>query len=141
MTRLFFLCLCLLVPFAVFAQFIGFEEQIPETFTTSRGSKLELSSLYYKEGTQCLQWNYLPGATLDVSTEPLLLDTKKEASHGITLWIYNEKSQNDSIRIAFLNKAGEVSYWFAYQLKATGWRACWISFEYMKVTILQQKLP
>lgn len=132
MTRLFILCLCLLMSSAVFAQFIGFEEQIPETFTAGRGSKLTLSSLYYKEGAQCLEWNYLPEATLDVSIEPLRLDTKKEVSHGITLWIYNEKSQNDSIRIAFLDKGGEVSYWFAYQLKATGWRACWISFEHMK---------
>ena len=34
--------------------------------------------------------------------------------------------------LEFLNKAGEVSYWFAYHLQAAGWRACWISFEYMQ---------
>lgn len=48
------------------------------------------------------------------------------------MWIYNEKPQQDSIRFEFLNKAGEVSYWFSYHLQAAGWRACWISFEYMK---------
>ncbi|MBP9585317.1 MAG: chondroitinase [Bacteroides sp.] len=132
MTRLFFLCLYLLVSSAVFPQFIGFEDRIPESFTGNSGSKLALSSLYYKEGTQSLEWSYKPGATLEVSIEPLRLDKKKEASHGITLWIYNEKSQNDSIRVAFLDKEGEVSYGFAYQLKATGWRACWISFEHMQ---------
>ena len=25
-----------------------------------------------------------------------------------------------------------MSYWFAYHLQAAGWRACWISFEYMQ---------
>ena len=44
----------------------------------------------------------------------------------------NEKPQQDSIRFEFLNKEGEVSYWFSYRLQAAGWRACWISFEYMQ---------
>ena len=66
MTRLFFLCLYLLVSSAVFPQFIGFEDQIPESFTGNSGSKLALSSLYYKEGTQSLEWSYKPGATLEV---------------------------------------------------------------------------
>ncbi len=57
---------------------------------------------------------------------------KREAVFGITLWIYNEKPQQDSIRFEFLNKEGEVSYWFSYRLQAAGWRACWISFEYMQ---------
>ncbi|MBU5894446.1 hypothetical protein JVW19_20970, partial [Vibrio cholerae O1] len=77
------------------------------------------------------EWDFQPASTLDVQIEPLSLNAKKEQQFGITLWIYNEKPQQDSIRFEFLNKAGEVSYWFTYHLQAAGWRACWISFAYM----------
>lgn len=79
-----------------------------------------------------MEWDFQSGSTLNVQIPPLSLKGKTERQYGITLWIYNEKPQQDSIRFEFLNKAGEVSYWFAYHLQAAGWRACWISFEYMQ---------
>lgn len=115
-----------------FAQFIGFEDGVPESFKASGKGELRTSSLFYKEGESSLEWDFQPGSTLDVQIQPLLLNAKKEKLFGITLWIYNEKPQQDSIRFEFLNKAGEVSYHFSYRLQAAGWRACWIAFEYMK---------
>lgn len=114
------------------AQFIGFEDGVPEAFKISGKGELKASSLFYKEGESSLEWDFQPGSALNVQISPLSLNAKKEKQFGITLWIYNEKPQQDSIRFEFLNKAGEVSYWFSYHLQAAGWRACWISFEYMK---------
>ena len=117
---------------SAFAQLIGFEDGVPETFKVSGKGDVKVSSLFYKEGENSLEWDFHPGSTLDVQINPLSLNAKKEQQFGITLWIYNEKPQQDSIRFEFLNKAGEVSYWFSYHLKAVGWRACWISFAYMQ---------
>ena len=117
---------------SAFAQLIGFEEEVPEAFTVSGKGEVKISSLFYKEGESSLEWDFQPGSTLDIQIAPLSLNARNEKQFGITLWIYNEKPQQDSIRFEFLNKAGEVSYWFSYRLQAAGWRACWISFEYMQ---------
>ena len=114
-----------------YAQLVGFEESVPQTFKVAGKGELKTSSLFYKEGKSSLEWDFQPGATLDVQVSPLSLNAKKEQQFGITLWIYNEKPQQDSVRFEFLNEAGEVSYWFSYHLQAAGWRACWISFAYM----------
>lgn len=127
-----FLVLTFLFFSPLFAQLIGFEDGLSDAFSVAGKGNVKVSSLFYKEGENSLEWNFLPGSVLNVQTAPLSLDTQKEGQYGITLWIYNEKPQQDSIRFEFLNKAGEVSYEFSYQLQAAGWRACWISFEYMK---------
>ena len=114
-----------------YAQLVGFEESVPQTFKVAGKGELKTSSLFYKEEKSSLEWDFQPGSTLDVQVSPLSLNTKKEQQFGITLWIYNEKPQQDSVRFEFLNEAGEVSYWFSYHLQAAGWRACWISFAYM----------
>ena len=114
-----------------YAQLVGFEESVPQTFKVAGKGELKTSSLFYKEGKSSLEWDFQPGSTLDVQVSPLSLNAKKEQQFGITLWIYNEKPQQDSVRFEFLNEAGEVSYWFSYHLQAAGWRACWIFFAYM----------
>lgn len=114
-----------------YAQLVGFEESVPQTFKVAGKGELKTSSLFYKEGKSSLEWDFQPGSTLDVQVSPLSLNAKKEQQFGITLWIYNEKPQQDSVRFEFLNEAGEVSYGFSYHLQAAGWRACWISFAYM----------
>lgn len=114
-----------------YAQLVGFEESVPQTFKVAGKGELKTSSLFYKEGKSSLEWDFQPGSTLDVQVSPLSLNAKKEQQFGITLWIYNEKPQQDSVRFEFLNEAGEVSYWFSYHLQAAGWHACWISFAYM----------
>lgn len=133
MKNIGFILLFLFGPLSsAFAQLIGFENEVPAAFKASEKGEIKLSSLFYKEGENSLEWDFQPAGTLEVQVPPLSLNTQKEGQFGITLWIYNEKPQQDSIRFEFLNKAGEVSYWFSYRLQAAGWRACWISFEYMK---------
>ena len=116
-----------------FAQLIGFETGIPKQFQTSDKGKITLSTQYYKEGKQSLEWDFRSGSKLNVSLEqPLTLDERMENSYGITLWIYNEVPQQDSIRFEFLSPQGDISYWFSFRLASTGWRACWIGFQHMK---------
>lgn len=136
---LFLILLCL--SYRISAQHIGFEERIPQNFHSSDKHALALSSLYYKEGHKSLEWNFRPGFTLLVKTEnPITLTEQMETSAGITLWIYNEKPQQDSIRFEFLSPQGHVSYWFSFRLASVGWRACWIGFQHMKGDKLNKEI-
>lgn len=113
----------------VFAQFTGFEEEIPRNFKSSDTHELALSSSYYKEGCKSLEWKFSPNSTLNVPSESAFT---LENDNGITLWIYNEKPQQDSLRFEFYSPTGHVSYHFGFRLYAAGWRACWISFKHMQ---------
>lgn len=114
------------------AQVTGFEESIPAGWQAMEKSKLSLSPLYYKEGEKSLEWQFRSASTLQVDLEtPLTLNEKTENTYGITLWIYNEKASQDSVRFEFFSPDGQVSYRFSYRLASHGWRACWIGFRYM----------
>lgn len=118
---------------AVSAQVIGFEEGIPTGFKSSEKKGIQLSQLYYKEGTQSLEWKYKPESTLTVTLDtPISLDEKAQKNSGIYLWIYNEQPQADSVRFEFLAPDGSTPYHFAFNLTSAGWRACWIGFQHMK---------
>ena len=82
-------------------------------------------------GQKSLQWDYQSHSFLTLDA-PLTLTPKTEKNYGITLWIYNEKIQNDSLVFEFLNEKQQVQYKFSFHLTAIGWRACWIGFEQMK---------
>lgn len=115
------------------AQFIGFETGIPKQFKTNDKGKAFLSTQYYKEGRQSLEWDFYSGSILNISLKsPLILNEQMKTTSGITLWIYNETPQQDSIRFEFLSPQGHVSYWFSFRLASAGWRACWIGFQHMK---------
>lgn len=113
------------------AQNYDFEESIPQNIVASAGSRIALSDTYFKEGKTCLEWKYTSHSFLSIR-QPISLSSQQEQNAGITLWIYNEVSQPDSLLFQFLDAQGTPQYHFSYQLKATGWRACWIGFRYMK---------
>lgn len=114
------------------AQVMGFEDGIPAGFRCDGNGNLALTSLYYKEGTKCLEWNYKPGSALYIPLEsPLELTSKVKQRYGITLWMYNEVPQQDSIRFEFLSSDNKIVYQFGFRLASSGWRACWIGFQHM----------
>lgn len=114
-------------------EIIGFEEGVPAGFTSAEKKALSVSSRYYKEGVKSLQWEFQPGSTVDITLDPpVTLTSKDEKKFGTTLWIYNEKPQQDSVRFEFLDAQGKVRYWFTFRLAAKGWRACWIGFQSMR---------
>lgn len=123
------LLLLLFIGSPAFAQFVGFEDAIPQNFKCANAKELALSTSFYKEGTKSLEWNFTPGSVIDVAREKPF-NLKDE--NGITLWIYNEKPQTDSLRFEFYSPSGSVSYQFGFHLLSAGWRACWISFKHMQ---------
>lgn len=123
------LLLLLFIGSPTFAQFVGFEDAIPQNFKCANAKELALSTSFYKEGTKSLEWNFTPGSIIDVAREKPF-NLKEE--NGITLWIYNEKPQTDSLRFEFYSPSGSVSYQFGFHLLSAGWRACWISFKHMQ---------
>lgn len=131
MTRKFFQLLFILtyLSSSAFAQFVSFEEEIPCNFKSSDKQELALSSSYYKEGSKSLEWKFSPNSILDIPSESVFT---LEGDNGITLWIYNEKPQQDSLRFEFYSPNGQVSHHFGFRLYAAGWRACWISFKHMQ---------
>ncbi|WP_304861324.1 chondroitinase family polysaccharide lyase [uncultured Bacteroides sp.] len=131
MTRKFFQLLFILtyLSSSAFAQFVSFEEEIPCNFKSSDKQELALSSSYYKEGSKSLEWKFSPNSILDIPSESVFT---LEGDNGITLWIYNEKPQQDSLHFEFYSPNGHVSHHFGFRLYAAGWRACWISFKHMQ---------
>ena len=65
-----------------FAQFTGFEEEIPRNFKSSDTHELALSSSYYKEGCKSLEWKFSPNSTLNVPSESAFT---LENDNGITV--------------------------------------------------------
>ena len=139
MTRKFFQLLFILtyLSSSAFAQFVSFEEEIPCNFKSSDKQELALSSSYYKEGSKSLEWKFSPNSILDIPSESVFT---LEGDNGITLWIYNEKPQQDSLRFEFYSPNGHVSHHFGFRLYAAGWRACWISFKHMQGDKQDRKL-
>lgn len=54
---------------AASAQFVGFEDRIPQNFKCTNPQELTLSTAYYKEGAKSLEWNFTPGSVIDVAAE------------------------------------------------------------------------
>ena len=75
-----FIFLFLFCSLSSYAQVIGFEEKVPETFKVSGKGEVKLSSLFYKEGESSLEWDFQPASTLDVQIEPLSLNAKKDSN-------------------------------------------------------------
>ena len=76
-----------------------------------------------------MEWRFSPNSVIDIPSESTFTLNN---DNGITLWIYNEKPQQDSLRFEFYSPTGDVSYHFGFRLYAAGWRACWISFKHMQ---------
>ena len=126
------LIICLLEVSYSRAQNWDFEKELPTCFSTPNNQEIAISKQFYKDGKQSLEWKFRPNSTLTVNISPYVtLNKETENKYGITLWIYNEKPQTDSLQFQFLSPAGHISYKFAFKLSAAGWRACWIGFQHM----------
>ena len=114
------------------AQNWNFEKELPRCFSASDNQEIAISKQFYKDGAQSLEWKFRPNSMLTVNLAPyVILNKETENKYGITLWIYNEKPQKDSLQFQFLSPTGHISYKFAFKLSAAGWRACWIGFQHM----------
>lgn len=115
-----------------YAQTWSFEEKVPTSFSTTKNSQLTTSNLFYKDGKRSLEWKFQPNSALIIKCDSnIILDQNKADRYGISLWIYNEYPQPDSLVFQFLSPTGHISYQFSFKLSAAGWRACWIGFQHM----------
>lgn len=107
------------------------EENVPSFITTDNGS-LQINDEHYKDGLQCMQWTYKPGAVLslkkDLKFEKLDPTGKDLYMSAFIVWVYNEKAQDKKIRFEFL-KDGKVCSSFPFGINFTGWRAAWVCYE------------
>lgn len=121
----------LAIGFYAHAAQYSFEDGLPDNLKVSENSQVNSSTTYYKDGKQSLEWNFQPHSWLEFNV-PLSLTPSTLQKYGITLWIYNEVPQKDSLTFEFLNENREVQFQFSFHLAAKGWRACWIGFQHMK---------
>lgn len=113
----------------------GFESGIPLGLASQNNKGLSISEELYKEGNKSLKWEFNLNDSIELKLDtPIILDKKTEQKSGTTLWIYNETEAPDSLKLEFLDRNGNVRYWFTFKLCYEGWRACWIGFKSMRGT-------
>ena len=61
------LLVLLLIGSPAYAQFVGFEDEVPHNFKCNNAKELALSTSFYKEGAKSLEWNFTPGSVIDVA--------------------------------------------------------------------------
>lgn len=112
---------------------LSFEEaNAASGFSTSKGSKLNLTNLYHRDGQQSLQWNYLPGAVLtlkqNIPFEPKDPTGKDTYLSTFVVWVYNDQPKDEQVRFTFYKDGKECSS-FPFHINFKGWRAAWVCFE------------
>ncbi|WP_139958480.1 chondroitinase family polysaccharide lyase [Flavicella sediminum] len=142
--KLFLLCFAL--SFSVYSQektkpaVESFEEQeVLTSYKTSGHSELAISSTHYKYGSHALQWTWKNAASFSTSNfrqlslkeSPLKYGDHFPASPTLSFAIYNEKSQNEKIKIS-ATTVNDKEVWFEIDLAFTGWRTLWIPYYEMQ---------
>ncbi|MFD1816654.1 chondroitin-sulfate-ABC endolyase/exolyase [Pseudarcicella hirudinis] len=104
-------------------------------FKKDNSSELSISNKHYQFGKSSLKWEWTKGGFFETSDFRIL--TKKEsplsygdffpASPTLVISLYNEKAQEDTIKISF-EKAGKEEVWFPVKLDFTGWRTIRVPF-------------
>ncbi|WP_193014639.1 chondroitinase family polysaccharide lyase [Proteus sp. FME41] len=109
-----------------------FENELPNTLTTSNNNQLSLSKQHAKDGEQSLKWQYQPQATLTLNNIVNYQDDKNTATPlTFMMWIYNEKPQSSPLIFQF-KQNNKVGLRFDTQLNFTGWRGIAVPFHDMQ---------
>ena len=111
---------------------LSFEDAKVPSFITAKNSKVETSTLRYKDGKQSLHWTYQPNSTLSFKKE---IPFEKKDPTGVdtylssfTMWVYNAKASENQVEFFFL-KDGKKCTHFPMNLNFEGWRAVYVSYE------------
>lgn len=109
-----------------------FEDEMPNTLSTSNDHQLSLSKEHAKDGVQSLKWQYQPQSTLTLNNEVNYQDDKNTATPlTFMMWIYNEKPQSTPLTLQF-KQNNQVALSFNTELNFTGWRGIAVPFRDMK---------
>lgn len=104
-------------------------------FKTDKLSALTISKKHHQFGESSLQWEWSGQSSFRTSNfrilskkdSPLKYGDHFPASPTLIMSIYNEKSQDEVIEIAF-EKGGVAEVMFPIKLNFTGWRTIWVPF-------------
>lgn len=109
-----------------------FENGVPKTFKTNKGSDLKLDNSRLKDGNHSLKWSFEAGSKLIVNEKigftPFVPNNQDQAIQTFVVWIYNEKPIQDTATFQF-GRGNNVDSWFELNLNFKGWRTAWVSFE------------
>jgi len=122
----------LLIPFWITAagNIYSFEDNnVPGEFSVSNGS-VSISSEKAKLADKSLCWNWNANSVLTVSNPVNLTESSLKDNGGITVWVYNTQSSNQSLKFAFYNSSNEEQCSINFKLDFTGWRCLWAVFKY-----------
>jgi chondroitin-sulfate-ABC endolyase/exolyase len=138
--------LCLTAHSAIFSQqnskpaIESFEKAtVLNTYKSSENSKLSISQKHYKFGNKSLQWVWNNAASfctenfrqLSLKESPLKYGDHFPASPTLSFSIYNEKAQNEKIKLSATTINNEEIY-FEINLSFTGWRTVWVPYYEMQ---------
>lgn len=125
------LILFLLVTFNVqlFSQEYIELEKVPQTWKSTKETRLSASNKHYKQGDKSIAWQWKSGSTLSIYAPQGLDKAPATYKGGMILWIYNEDAKDANLRFEFKDEAEITQYHFDYHIDFTGWRACWIRFD------------
>lgn len=98
-------------------------------FKKDNSSTLSINGKHHQFGKSSLQWEWFKGGFFETSNFRLLPKKESPLSYGdyfpasptLVLSLYNEVSQNETIKISF-EKEGKEAVWFPIKLNFTGWR-------------------
>lgn len=107
-----------------------FESGLPSYITATRQGSLSTSPLHYKQGSNSLRWDWLPGEEMimrhgigDITRVGGYL-----SSASFVMWLYSETTNTGTLTFEF--RAGTtVTASFVFPLGFTGWRQALLCFD------------
>jgi len=123
-------------------------EKVLKQYDTSETSKLSLSSTHHKFGKTSLQWEWSGKSSfgsnnfkiVSLKDSPLKYGDHFPASPTLSLSIYNEIPQNETIKIASSNELQQEA-WFEINLNFKGWRTIWVPYYEMQGSTPEKTKP
>jgi len=125
----FFLSFIALAQKVVGQSLYSFEgKNVPEEWTTDKGSKLLISNHHFKDSAQSLQLNWKANSAIEINNFKNLKEDSKNPSSVFWGWVYNALPSNDSIQFVFKDESGVERANFYFKINFTGWRFMWICY-------------
>ncbi|PXY43171.1 chondroitinase family polysaccharide lyase [Flavobacterium hydrophilum] len=105
------------------------------TYKKNNSGSLSISNKHHQFGKSSLQWEWSGGSFFETSNfkiiskkdSPLQYGDYFPASPTLIMSLYNEKAQNETIKISY-GKNGKEEVWFPISLNFTGWRTIRVPF-------------
>lgn len=111
---------------------LSFEDSKVPSYITGAKSSLKISDERFKDGEKSLKWTFKPNTSIVINKD-IHFEPKDETGvdtylSTFSMWVYNPKAIDGNLNFEFLKDGKKASY-FSMDMKFTGWRAIYASFE------------